>query len=242
MELEPKLLFSTRDTQDVLDTCFSRVDVVVDRRTSTALRRDAERRSINLTVNFWLSCRRHNLRRFFTSFSPLCSGDFHNPCWWDHDLFHRPIDIRYRNYCLYLHPSTTSHTMAADLRLSLALHIVSRLMGKTVAPKPQRRIHRCRCATVVVSDRSCWGRHGCILLVRHTTRLWTVGCRAWDRVLERWRFFFNNGCRLHLRSVVHEGDGAEGWWLVRLAVDYGLASGVGTFTGRRVCKARTCWK
>jgi len=136
MELGPKLLFSTRGTHDVLDTCFSRIDTGVNRHTSTAFRRDVEHRSINLTVNVWLSCRRHNLQCFFNSFSSLCSGDIHNPCRWDRDLCYRPIGVRYHNYCLYLHTSTTSRSMAADLRFPLALHIVSHIMGKTVAPKP----------------------------------------------------------------------------------------------------------
>ena len=136
MELGPKLLFSTRGTHDVPDTRISRIDAGVNRHTSTAFRRDAEHRSINLTINVWLSCRWHDLRYFFTSFSSLCSGDIHNPCWWDRDLFYRPIVVRYHDYCLYLHTSTTSRSMAADLRFPLALHIVSHIMGKTVAPKP----------------------------------------------------------------------------------------------------------
>ena len=78
---------------DVLDTCFSRIDTGVNRHTSTAFRRDVEHRSINITVNVWLSCRRHDLQCFFTSFSSLCSGDIHNPCWWDRDLFYRPIGV-----------------------------------------------------------------------------------------------------------------------------------------------------
>src|ERR1700734_353562 len=132
--------------------------------------------------------------------------------------------------------------MAADLRFPLALHIVSHIMGKTVAPKPYRCIHRSRCATAVVADWPSWRRHGRVLLVRYTTRLWTVRHRTWDRVLECWRVFLSNGFWLHFRSVVHEGDGSEGRWMGWLVVDYGLASGVGTITGRRVCKARTCWK